>query len=120
VLANSACVDLVIRTYYKDLEWLEYCLRSIRRYATGFRSVIVVIPRASEGAYLRRRIVADHLVICQSFRDDYLGQQVTKLYSDEYTDADYIAHLDADTVFIRPVSPGDLFYRGRPYILMTP
>ena len=39
--------DIFIRTYWKDTEWLEFCLRSITRYARGFGSVIVVAPQKS-------------------------------------------------------------------------
>jgi hypothetical protein len=113
-------VDILIRTYYKDLDWLELCLKSIRRFARGFREIVVVVPHASEGALKRRRLTPDRVLLCNNYRDDYLGQQVTKLSADELTNADFIAHLDADCVFVRPTTPADLFEGGRPRVLMTP
>jgi hypothetical protein len=57
---------------------------------------------------------------CPNHRDDYLGQQVTKLYADRYSDADYICHVDSDCVFQRPTTPADLTVKGLPYVLMAP
>jgi len=113
-------VDLFIRSYYKDLEWLGFCLRSIRKHAFGFRSVIVVIPRASVGAFRRHQLDPDKLIVCDNYRDDYLGQQVTKLYADQLTDAEFITHVDSDVIFTRPTHPYDLIRDGRPQLLMTP
>ena len=43
-------VDIVIRSYYKDFRWLEWCLRSIDRFCQGFRQVVLVVPgRAGNG-----------------------------------------------------------------------
>lgn len=117
---SGATVDIVVRSYYRDLEWLDYCLRSITRFAIGFRSVIVAIPRGSLGAFERRSLMPDRLVVCADYRDDYLGQQVTKLHADELTDADFIAHVDSDVVFTRATGPTDLMDGRRPQVLMTP
>jgi hypothetical protein len=37
--------DIFIRTYGKDLEWLKYCLRSVAKYCSGFRQIVIVIPK---------------------------------------------------------------------------
>jgi len=52
-------------------------------------------------------------------RDDYVGQQLTKLYADELSDADFICHFDSDCVVARPLSPPDLFADGKPVLWMT-
>jgi hypothetical protein len=113
--------DLFVRSYWRDLDWLELCLRSIDRNCSGFGRVIVVVPDSSR-AWLRRTPLAsdERIVFCRDYVDDYLGQQVTKLFADTYSDADYICHVDSDCVFIRPVSPADLFLDGRPAIVRTP
>jgi hypothetical protein len=114
-------VDLFIRSYYKDLAWLSYCLRSVRKYGRGFRKVILVVPHSS-AARLARSLL-DHEVephFCEDFVDDYLGQQVTKLYADQYTDADYICHLDSDCLIRRAINPQELFVDGKILIQMTP
>ena len=77
--------DLFIRSYWKDLEWLAFCLASIGKYCRGFRSVIVVLPQSSE-PWLRRTGLLDgagpsdtQIAFCRNYPDDYLGQQATKL-----------------------------------------
>ncbi len=113
--------DLFVRSYWKDLEWLGFCLASITKYCRGFRSVIVVLPRSSE-AWLRRFVLPPgvRVELCDSYRDDYLGQQVTKLLADTFTNADYISHVDSDCVFFRPTSPEDLIVEGKARVLMRP
>ncbi|MGW5423482.1 hypothetical protein [Streptomyces sp. NPDC003943] len=77
----------------------------------------MVTPRTGSAA-VRRAVGGDvRLSVCPDYRDDYLGQQVSKLYADEITDADLICHVDSDVVFTRPVSPADLLDAGRPWIV---
>ncbi len=114
-----AC-DIVIRSYQRDLDWLECCLRSIERYCTGFRDVVVVVPDRCRAWLERRSIPAGvRTALCPDYRVDYLGQQVTKLHADLLTDADHICHVDSDCIFTRPTSPADLFEDGRPRVRMA-
>jgi hypothetical protein len=46
--------------------------------------------------------------------DDYVGQQITKLHADHFTDAEYIFHLDADVIFYRKCHVAELFSDGLP------
>jgi hypothetical protein len=119
-LGFQASCDIVVRSYYRDFRWLRYCLASIERYCTGFRGVVVVIPKSSLAKWRWLGLSADRVVCCPEYRDDYLGQQVTKLHADVYSDADYICHVDSDCVFRRPTTPGDLADADRPYVLMEP
>jgi len=51
---------------------------------------------------------------CRDFADDYVGQQVTKLHADLYTDADIILHLDSDQIFVAACGLGEcLFEDGK-------
>lgn len=112
--------DIFIRSYWKDFAWLELCLASIHRFCQGFRSAIVVVPRSS-APWLRQfpALRGEHrLEFCRDYRDDYLGQQATKLAADTLTDADFICHVDADCIFARPTTPEDLIVDGRPRVVM--
>lgn len=112
--------DILIRSYRKDLPWLELCLAAIAKFCSGFRSVIVVVPASSE-RFLRRptRLAPNaRIVTCPDYRDDYLGQQVTKLHADDFSDADFICHIDSDCIVSQPVSPDYLLDAGRPRIAM--
>lgn len=112
--------DLFIRSYFRDLGWLEYCLRSIRAHCSGFRQVVLVVPRSTYPRLGYRGLAGDVTLACDDYRDDYLGQQVTKLHADLYTDADYIAHVDSDCMFDRPTAPSDLVRSGRSRVAMAP
>lgn len=112
--------DIFIRSYHKDFEWLNYCLRSIRTYCRGFRRVILVVPGSSAPKLGNLRQFADQIFCCCEYRDDYLGQQVTKIYADEYTDAEYICHIDSDCMFWRRICPEELIPDSRPRLACTP
>jgi len=80
-----------------------------------------VVPERSAKRLGRWDLDADRIVVCEDFADDYLGQQVTKLHADLFTDAELIVHLDSDCVVRRPLRPVDLCdWRGRPRIAISP
>jgi hypothetical protein len=113
--------DILIRSYQRDFGWLAQCLRSIERFCEGFRDVVVVVPRSSHERLSRLRLPLDPRTLsCPDYRQDYLGQQVTKLHADLYTDADYVCHVDSDCVFRRLTRPEDLLADGRPRVNMAP
>jgi hypothetical protein len=58
--------------------------------------------------------------ICPRYAEDYLGQQVTKLNADLYSDADFICHIDSDTVWLHDVSPKDFIHKGKAIIYYEP
>lgn len=108
--------DLFLKTWTGDLAWVDYLVRSIDRYCTGFRKLVVV----SDSDQFRR----PEKMLCEWVKRDeerkpYLSQQAHKLYADIYTDADYLLHVDSDCVFVRPVTPNDFFQDHRPIWLMT-
>jgi len=47
------------------------------------------IPTSTQAIVLR----------CEEYEDDYIGQQITKLNADNFTDAPLIAHIDSDCIF---------------------
>jgi hypothetical protein len=114
--------DIFIRSYYKDFEWLSYCLAAIERYCSGFRSVVVVIPETSRTRLNKLSLPASgvRLEFCHAYRDDYLGQQATKMLADLFTDADFICHVDSDCIFSRQTTPEDLVFRGRVRVVIRP
>lgn len=78
----------------------------------------MVVPQSSLARLRHAGLASDATVLCPDYPDDYLGQQVTKLYADEVTDADFICHVDSDCIFRRPTSPLDLVVDGQPIVLM--
>lgn len=112
-------VDIFIRTYHKDLPWLVYCLSSIHKYCIGFRDIIIVIPESQKKALDGMNLTQEKTFVCPDYKDDYLGQQITKLYADDYSDADFICYGDSDTLFTRPITPEIITANGKPLILKT-
>lgn len=115
-------IDIFIRTYHKDLEWLAYCLRSIHKYCTGYRNIIVCIPEQQKFHLDKMNLTAEKQVYCRSYFNDYVGQQVTKLSSFQYTDAEYILFVDSDCMFNAPCNISEFFFKeslpilyGRPF-----
>lgn len=108
--------DIIIKSYSGDFPWLAYCLRSIQRFAAGFRNVIVVTPVGQTpptGA-------VETVFSVHEYGDGYMFQQCVKLHADAYSDADYLCHMDSDTIFTRSVSPSDLIVDGKVRWLHTP
>jgi hypothetical protein len=103
-------VDIVIRTYSKDIEWLNYALRSIHKYVTGYRHVIVAIP--SEDVKLLRHLSAEKVVGVADLQDGYLGQQMTKMQAWKLTNADAIVFWDSDVVATCPIDIRSEYFYG--------
>lgn len=124
--------DLFLRTFSGDHQWIPFLLRSMTKHVRGFRKLIVVQPEGQafpnaevfaplvDGESVRA-IRLDH---CPVYPDDYIGQQISKMRSWEYSDADEICFLDSDLVFVREFTPdtnreytdcgyGDLVIEGR-------
>lgn len=106
-LEFRATCDIFIKTWPRDYDWLRYCLRSIDKFASGFRRIVVVAPDMAIPQSCRKMEW-----IGEADREPgYLWQQRVKLYADEKSDADYILFMDSDCIFTRPVEP-NTFMRG--------
>jgi hypothetical protein len=105
--------DIFIRTYPGDYNWLAYCLKSIHKFATGFRKIWIVSPAETPFAPFFDPEFVEWKVLNEESEDGYLSQQIHKLYADAITgyEADYYLHIDSDTLFTRPVTPQDFFSR---------
>lgn len=115
----SPIVDIVIRTYSKDLEWLKYSLQSIYKFCSGFRNIIIIIPEKQKHLLDALNLTQEKIFTCPDYKDDYLGQQITKICADQYSDADYIMFGDSDTLITQPLKPEYLFREDKPIILKT-
>jgi hypothetical protein len=104
-------VDIFIRSYRGDFHWLEYCLKSIKKYAHGFNKVHLCIPKNDITALPAGNEVV-HLV--NGWDDDYIGQQNDKLFCDHFCGSPYALVLDSDCILVRDLKPEDLFIEGRP------
>lgn len=99
-------LDIFIKSFPKDYGLLEQCLASIRKHCRGHRRIVVVVPSRPLPLLVEH---ADVLWITVPDREPgYMWQQVIKMHSDEYTDADWICHVDSDCLFVKDVDLTEL------------
>lgn len=108
-------VDIVIRTYKNDLEWLAYALKSIHKYVTGYRNIVIAIPMDQVG--LLSHLTQEKVVGVYDLQDGYLGQQLTKMQAWKLTNADAIVFWDSDVVATRPIDVRTEYFKDGRIIL---
>lgn len=115
-------VDIFIRTYRHDANWLRYLIRSIVKFCSGYNSVVVVCPKSDwdviqpvTNAYPVKLITTD-----DDLGSGYLEQQYSKMTADLFCDGDYIAFVDSDCIFVKPNTPEVWFENGKVKYLITP
>lgn len=115
--AGMVC-DIFIKSYPADYEWLSYCLRSIDKFCSRFRQVVIIAPddKCPVPSYPHRLIVSPE----PPGLDGYLWQTAVKATAHLYTDATHILHIDSDCIFTTPVTPDTFFIDGKPYWLYSP
>jgi hypothetical protein len=107
-------IDIVIRSYFWDFRWLQLSLLSIVKFVEGYRRIVVIMPGSSLER-LRDEIARSARIVilrCRDYAADYLGQQISKLNADEFTDAPLIAHIDSDCIFCTSCSLRTLLTRN--------
>lgn len=116
--------DLFISTHAPDAVWLDYSLRSVVKYARGFRQVIVIFPRRDEKVIMSVLGKFDGLlklkpVAADETGDGHLHQNIHKTSCDLHSDADFFFNLDSDSVFTIVSSPLDFSQDGKPDVYWT-
>lgn len=108
-------ISIFIRTYHKDLKWLNYCLSSIHKNLTGWDEIVICIPIGQES--LLSHLTNERIVISKIYKDDYLGQQISKIKAHEVCKGDYILFVDSDVIFKQGANVSDYFIENKPIIL---
>lgn len=119
---------IFISSYFKDLPWLEHCLRSIQKFATGFEEVVVQVPldlHMSEMNDLCKRHGASAVAgMEEPVGKGNLCQQIYKARADKECSGDFILYMDSDCVFTAPVTPATYFEESElqslPYLCIRP
>lgn len=123
--SNPPTCDIFIKTRPHDYPWLEWCLKSIDKYASGFNSIQVLTDSHWDFGINKN----DNLYTIDTPPKEpgYLWQQVCKLHADnhmgykeDYDPNDLILFQDSDTIFTRPFSPSDFLRDGKPIWLYDP
>jgi len=100
-----------------DFIWLEWCLKSIKKYAVGFRNIIIVSDNDGKTLPASFLEIIPLKVFYVNLPEKtptyvehglgYLWQQNIKLTWYEYTDADEVLVLDSDEMLTAPICPED-------------
>lgn len=115
-------VEILIVTYSKDLPWLEYCLRGIKKFCRGFQGVTVAYPNSERELFALLRPEFD---IRLHGYDEVPGKgmlqhMVMMAMADTFLPAptQYVMHLDADCIYHTPTTPEDYFLNDKPVYLV--
>jgi len=108
-------IDILIPTYHADFVWLDFCLRAVKKFTSGFRKVIIVsdndghkIPQSILDIMPATVIYKDLPTVWPAklnHRPGYLWQQVLKLSWLDFTDADAVLILDSDEMLVKHITP---------------
>jgi hypothetical protein len=105
---------ILIVSYLGDKPWLDYCLRSIRKFCTGFDGTTIVVASDEMGDF--EQLSEEYGAELHGYERDansakwHLHAQAQKCLADLYCpETDYILHTDSDCVFTEPVTPADYF-----------
>lgn len=116
--------SILIVSWLQDRLWLEHCLRSIAKFATGFHETVVLVPEQESAVFAAQPWPPVRWATYPrvSYKAKWhLHHQAMKCHADLWcSDADFVLHTDSDCVFSKPVTPEDYFVNGKPIMLMEP
>ncbi len=119
-------VHIFVVTHAKDVDFLRYCLLSIKKYATGFTGVTVAVPIHELGAFAWAGKLAVIIPFDQPEGKGMMAHEIQKCRADEYCpDAEFVLHMDADCMMFRPTNPTAYIREGKalsvfePYAIIT-
>lgn len=111
-----------------DFDWLAWCLRGIRRHASGFAGITLAIPDQDAG--LLKPLAKEHSAAkkglplrVKMFREPpgkgFIAHEVVMASADEFvpTSTKLVLHVDSDVIFKEPVTPSDYFCGEKPIYL---
>lgn len=123
----KASVEILIVTYSKDFNWLEYALRCISKYASGFQGVTVAHP-AHEAALFTQLHRFDYRFRLRLHAYDevpgkgFLQHELKMAHADSITPegTDFVMHMDGDCMMKMRNDLEDYFLNDKPiYIWRT-
>lgn len=111
---------IFIKSYAKDFRWLNYCLKSICKYVTGYSEVVLMLDEGSNTELHHLTELPNKIRIewVSKEGDGYIFQQYCKLVAHHYTKADKIMFVDSDCIFTQPLDLSTLL--NNPELLYTP
>ncbi|WP_417897202.1 hypothetical protein ABN702_12605 [Bacillus haimaensis] len=105
-------IDIFYKTYPEDEEWLDYSIKSVYKYSSNFRQIVIVSNRGHNYRPPAGNIPVKYIEIDLPPDNPgyphgvgYWWQMATKLTWHLYTDADAIVSVDSDQIFFDYFSP---------------
>ncbi len=119
---------IFIRSWYKDLPWLEWSLRSIVKFTSGFSGLVVMVPDDKyQGAMeeMCNRYGAKCVVgVQEPLGKGNLCAQLYAMCADKVCTTDFILYWDSDCVWTDDVTPVTYFdvqeLHALPYLCVRP
>jgi hypothetical protein len=118
--------SIFYRTYWKDYPWLRVSLESLKRHAKGWDRIVVTIAESSRGRVDYEALKEAHPNIEFTFvpevcKNDYIGQQFTKMNADNWCPEGNVAFVDSDCILFEDFTPQSLIQDdGKILWLYTP
>lgn len=118
-------VSILLVTYRRDVDFACYSFASLKKFATGFHELVVVVPMPDVELFTAAAACCvnslDFGVRVVGFDErpgkGMLHHMVKILEADELCpDADAIIHMDGDHIITRPITPVDFLEDGKPVI----
>lgn len=116
--------EIFIVTFRRDFVYLQWCLRSIAKFATGFSGVNVLVPVEDEAPCMELLRTTPELPFPKTLVTGIewpglgmLWHMAQIMRADQWCPtADFIAHIDSDCLFTEPVTPDDYVRDGKPIL----
>lgn len=117
-------VTIFIVSCSKHFLYLKYALRSIEKYATGFRNTVLMVPRPelddlyskTDVTHMRKAI--DVVPFEEWPEKGMLHHEFLEMTAPQYCPlSDAILHFDSDMIFTQPVTPDDYVEDGKPVMV---
>jgi hypothetical protein len=115
-------VDVIIRTFGRDLAYHIMLLRTLERFGDYFRQIITIIPEHDLILFRDALAYFGPRFIIKTVSHQH-GVWYDMAHTDQYSDAHYMYHLDSDMAIVRPLADIDFFpsiNSTRSYILCIP
>ena len=111
---------ILIRSYFKDAQWVRYTLRSIRKYAKDFAYTVLVTPTRDHAVFeplIKEFGCRWHEYVVREDKPMIHGIVMVCRADEICPDADNILFFDSDCVFKETVCPADYLVDGKPIII---
>ena len=109
--------QLLILTYPPDLNWLDVCLRSVKKYVDLVHRPLVIATPECQGV-MPESSAGCEIVFEPQNADHHRGQVYIKMNADKYIESELVFITDSDCLFTRKCSVDDFCHDGKPIVNM--